>query len=121
MSQKLSCSDALSFKIHGKPCMHSFMLYEITPDEVSNCISNIKFYSAPGMDGISPKFVKLTRCILFPYLAKLFNKCIKQEIFSRDFKVVYVVPTPKSSSPKSLDEFRLFSFLRFFSNWLSKF
>ena len=68
------------------------MLQEITPVEVSNCISNIKPYSAPGMDGISPKFVKLAKCILSPYLAKLFNKCIEQEIFPRNFKVTYVIP-----------------------------
>ena len=83
--------------------MHSFMLHEITPEEVSNCISNIIPYSAPGMDGIPPKFVKLARYILSPYLAKLFNKCIEQEIFPRDFKVAYVIPIPKTSSPKSLE------------------
>ena len=40
------------------------MLNEITPEEVSKCIFNIKPYSAPGMDEIFPKFVKLARCIL---------------------------------------------------------
>ena len=39
MSQKLPCSDAFSFKIHSKSCMHLFMLYEITLEEISNCIS----------------------------------------------------------------------------------
>ena len=86
--------------------MHSFMLHEITPEEVSNCISNIKLYSAPGIAPSPPKFVKLARCILSPYLAKLFNKCIEQEIFPRNFKVAYVIPIPKTSSLKSLDEFR---------------
>ena len=115
MSQKLPCSDAFSVKIHRQLCMHSSMLHEITPEEVSNCISNVKPYSAPGMDEIPPKFVKLVRCILFPYLAKLFNKCIEQEIFPRYFKVAYVIPIPKTSSPKSLDEFRpIFFALRFF-------
>ena len=28
MSQKLSCSDAFSFKIHIRSCMHPFMLHE---------------------------------------------------------------------------------------------
>ena len=49
------------------------MLPEITPEEVSNCIFDIKLYSTSVMDGIPPKFVKLARCILSPYLAKLFN------------------------------------------------
>ena len=68
MSQKLPCSDAFSFKIRRKSCMHSFMLHEITPEEVSNCIFNFKPYSATGMDGIPPEFVKLARCILFHIL-----------------------------------------------------
>ena len=57
MSQKFPCYDAFSSKIHSKSCMQSFMLHEITLEEVSNCISNTKPYSAPGMDGIPPKFV----------------------------------------------------------------
>ena len=101
---------AFSFKIHSKSCMLSFMLHEITPEEVSNCISKIKSYSAPGMDGIPPKFVKSASCILSPYFAKLFNKCIEQEIFPRDFKVAYVIPIPKS-----LVEFRPISLLSVFS------
>ena len=106
MPQKLPCFDAFFYKIHGKSCrpMHSFMLHEITPEEVSNCISNNKLYFATDMDGIPPKFVKIAR-ILSPYLAKLFNKCIEQEIFPRDVKVAYAIPFPKTSSPKSRNEF----------------
>ena len=114
MSQKLPCSDAFSFKIHSQLCMHSFMLHEITPEEV-NFFPILNPYSAPGVDGIPPKFVKLARFILFPYLAKLFNKCIEQEIFPCNFKVAYVIPIPKTSFPKSLDEFRPISLLSVFS------
>ena len=98
-----------------------FLLHELTPEEVSNCISNIKPYSAPGMDGIPPKFVKLTRGILSPYLGKLFNKCTEQEIFPRNFKVAYVIPIPKTSSSKSLNKFRPSLCFSFFFNCLSKF
>ena len=114
MSQKLLCSDAFSFKIHSKSCVHSFILHEITPEEVSNCISDIKPYSAPGRNGIPLKFVKLATCILSPYLAKLFNKCIEQEIFPRDFKVGHVISIPKTSSRTSLNEFRPISLLSVF-------
>ena len=133
MSQKLACSNAFSFKIHSRSCMHPFMLhifmimyasfYDIgnavlinyrTP-AVNYCISNIKPYSPPGMDGIPSKFAKFAWCILTSYLAKLFNKCIEQEIFPRDFKVAYVIPNPKTSSPKSHNEFRPVSLLSVFS------
>ena len=74
VSQKLTCSDPFSFKIHSKSYTYFFMIHENTPKEISNCISNIKPYSASGMDRIPPKFVKSARCILSSFLAKLFNK-----------------------------------------------
>ena len=95
--------------------MYAFFYALRTPEEVSNCISNIKPNSVPGIDVIPPKFVKLARCIFSPYLAKLFNKCIEQEIFPRDFKVAYVIPIQKTSSPKSFDEFFPICLLSVFS------
>ena len=50
-----------------------FRVHKITREKVSNCTSNIKPCSIPGVDGITPKFVKLASCILSPYLAKLFD------------------------------------------------
>ena len=115
MSQKLLCSDAFPFKIYSKSCMHSFMLHEITPEEVRNCISNIKPYSVSGMNGISPKVVKLARCIFSPCLAKLFNKSLEQELFPIDLKLANVIPIPNTLSPKSLDECCPISLLSVFS------
>ena len=40
---------------------------------------------------------------------------LEQEIFPRDFKVAYVIPIPKTSSPKSLDDFCPISLLSVFS------
>ena len=93
------------------------MLHEIIPEEVSNCISNIKPYSAPSMDGIPPKIVKLARCISSPYLAKLFNKFIEQEIFRPEFKESYVIPIPKTAS---LNEFCSISLLFVFSKMFER-
>ena len=80
MSNNLPFSK-FSFKIYNISCLQSFMLQEITTEDVSNAIDSIKSHSAPGKDEISPKFVKLAKCILSPYLANLFNKCIDQEFF----------------------------------------
>ena len=44
MSKKLPCSDTFFFEIHGKSCMLSCVLHDITPEEVSYCISNIEPY-----------------------------------------------------------------------------
>ena len=71
--------------------MYCFILQEIAPEEVT-AFPILKAYSAPRIGGIPSKFVKLARCILSLYLAKLFNKRIEQEILPRDFKTVYVIP-----------------------------
>ena len=71
------------------------------------------------MDGISPKFIKLAKPVLSPYLASLFNKCVQQEIFPCDFKLAHVILIPKTS-PKSLDEFSPISLLPVFSKVFEK-
>ena len=59
MFNNLPCS-TFSFKIYNKSCfLQSFVLQEITKEDVSNVIGSIKFYSSQGKDDISPKFVKL--------------------------------------------------------------
>ena len=120
MSNNLPFSK-FSFKIYDKSCLQSFALQEITTEDVNNAIDSIKSHSAPSKDEILLKFVKLAKCILSPYLANSFNKCMDQDIFPFDFKVAYVIPIPKTLSPKSLDEFHPISLLSFFSELSEKF
>ena len=95
--------------------MQSFTLHEITESEVSVAISDVKSNSAPGIDGISPKFVKMARVVLTPILTKLYNKCLKRGCFPDEFKVDQVIPNPKTLTPKELGEFRPISRLNLFS------
>ena len=87
------------------------MLEEILLKDVNDCIDKLKPYTAPGLDQISPKFVKLSKCVLAPLLARLFNRCIQLETFPNDFKEANVIPVPKKTSPTSLDELRPISLL----------
>ena len=100
--------------------MKSLILQDIFKEEVSDAIASIKSSSTPGIDEITPKFVKIAKGILSPILAKLFTKCIHQETFPSDFKVAYVISIPKTSSPKSLDEFCPISLLSVFSKLFEK-
>ena len=81
---------------------------------------DVKCDSAPGSDEIPPKFVTLSNCILAPLLTKLFNKCFKLEISTDPFKLVYVIPVPKISNPKSLDDLRPISLLPVLAKILEK-
>ena len=110
----------LALTIHSKRCCQSFVLHEITEEEVNTCINNIKSQSAPGLDGISPKFIKLSKVVLTPFLTKLFNKCISQKSFPDSFKTAAIIPIPKSSSPNSMNDFRPISLLPIFSKIFEK-
>ena len=117
---KRNKSDISELKIFSKSIMQSFTLHEITESEVSLAISDVKSNSAPGIDGISPKFVKMARVVLTPILTKLYNKCLQQECFPDEFKVGQVIPIPKTSTPKELGEFRPISLLNLFSKIFEK-
>ena len=69
-------SNISELKIFSKSIMQSFTLHEFTESEVSLAINDVKCNTAPGMDGISPKFVKMARVALAPILTKLYNKCL---------------------------------------------
>ena len=109
----------LALTIHSKRCCQSFVLHETT-EEVNTCINNIKSQSAPGLDGISPKFIKSSKVVLTPFLTKLFNKCISQKSFSDSFKTAAIIPIPKISSPNSMNDFRSISLLPIFSKICEK-
>ena len=107
-------------KIFSKSSLKSFMLQDFTESEVSLAIETIKYNSAPGIDCISPKFVKIAKIALTPFLTNLYNKCLKQEYFPDDFKLSQIIPIPKNSAPKELGEFRPISLLNIFSKIFKK-
>ena len=108
----------LALTVRSKRCCQSFVLHEIT--EVDTCINNIKSQSAPGLDGISPKFIKFSQVVLTPFLTRLFNKRISQKAFPDSFKTAAIIPIPKISSPNSMNDFRPISLLPIFSKIFEK-
>ena len=122
MSKSLLNTDKLDSKlvIHSKSCVQSFVFHEITEEEVTRYISTMKIHTSPGLDGISSKFVKMAKVVIAPILANLFNKCINQEIFPEAFKSAIVIPIPKISSAKTMNDFRPISLLPIFSKIFEK-
>ena len=57
-------------------------MHDVTENEVSIAIKNLKSNSAPGIDAIPPKFVKMAKMLFTPLLTKLYNKSLIQEFFS---------------------------------------
>ena len=85
IGKNLSNQHNLDLKIYSKRSCQSFVFHEITEDEVNECINNINNYSAPGLDGITPKFIKLGKVVLAPLLTKIFNKYVAQQTFPENF------------------------------------
>ena len=80
----------------------------------------MKTHTAPGLDGISSKFIKLAKLIVARFLVQLFNNCIDQNIFPENFKLDIVTSIPKTSSPTSINDFRFISLLSIFSKIFEK-
>ena len=60
MSNNLPFSK-FSFKIYNKSCLQSFVLHEITTEDVSNAIDSIKSHSAPGKDDYIAKICEISQ------------------------------------------------------------
>ena len=120
MSKNIPNKKNLVFKIHDKSCLKSFAFQEIDEEEVNFCINNIKVNSAPGSDGIPPRFVKLAKTILTPLLTKFSINVFSTKFFPNAFKTAQVIPIPKISSPKSLNDLGPISLLSVFSKLFEK-
>ena len=83
----------------------NFVLQEITAEDVNNVVDSIKSHSTFGKDDLLPKFAKLAKGFLCLYFANLFNKCIDQDIFPFDFKIIYTISFSETLSLKSRDDF----------------
>ena len=108
------------FKVFSQSSKESFVLQEIKEENVSSSIDKIKLALSKGINEIPPKFVKLSKCVPSPVLAKLFNKCVQQETFPDIFKIAYVIPIPKVSTLKSLYKLRPISLLPVFAKIFEK-
>ena len=86
LAKKVNKANDSNLKITSKICLHSFVMYDVTENEVSIAIENLKSNSAPGIDSqicenapkflpnsshIPPKFVKMAKMSLTPLLTKL--------------------------------------------------
>ena len=83
----------------------SFVMTDIKETEVMDSISSLKTKAAPGLHGISTKFLKISKSLITPILVKFFNKCIEKEIFPVTLKQTQI-PIPKINSPTYFSDFR---------------
>lgn len=68
----------------------------ITPEGIESAIDRLSNNSAPGPDGICTKMLKMTKPIISPILAALFQQSIDTGIVPDDWKVGRITPIYKS-------------------------
>ena len=120
LTKNVSKSKSSEVKIWSNSPVQSFAMHNVTKNEKSCAIDSFKSNSSSGIDGISPKSIKMAKAILSPFLTKLYNKCLKQAYFPDLFKVSKIIPIPKLATTKELGEFRPTSLLNMFSKVFEK-
>ena len=85
-----SCQPDLSklqdFVNNRVPDNVSFKLPYITTEQVASYISALDPSKATGLDGLGPKIIKMSSCILSPIIAALINKSINTGTFPSQLK-----------------------------------
>ena len=81
MNNNLNSNDS-KLTIHPKCCSQSFVFHEITVEEINSCIMNRSVF---GLDGVNPKFIKMSKVYLAPFLATFFKQVHRTKCFSQKF------------------------------------
>ena len=77
MISKNNQTSSHQINIHSKHCVQSFVMHEISDDEVRTSLNNVKTHTAHGFDHILAIFIKTAACVLTPFLTRIFSKCVE--------------------------------------------
>ena len=122
MNKEISKPTHPTIKIYSQRCLQSCVLYEITEDEVSGSIDCIKVHSSQGFDQIPAKFLKLSKCVLAPILAKLnLINALNKKHFLTNSKYPVLFLFQKLLHRSLLEIFVQFHYSRFLVKYLKKF
>lgn len=94
--------------------------FSITTESAVDEIIKLVASNACGVDGLSIKFVKILSPFIIPFITHIVNCCVTQSYFPTNWKIANVLPIPKVSQPKDLDDYRPISILPCLSKILEK-
>nr|CAH7742951.1 unnamed protein product [Callosobruchus chinensis] len=97
----------------------SFSLKPIESHILLKIIGGIRS-NASGVDGISLQMLKLCLPAISDYLLHIINLCLEVGYFPSQWKTALVIPKPKCSNPKSLNDLRPISLLPLISKLLER-
>ncbi|KAL1447518.1 hypothetical protein WDU94_010887 [Cyamophila willieti] len=101
------------------PIHPEFSFQEISSEDVRRVFSTIRS-NACGNDDLSIRFLKPIFNSIVDPLTDIINSSLSSGVFPQQWKIGRVVPLPKISKPKGLNDFRAISLLPVFSKVLEK-
>ncbi|XP_053160851.1 uncharacterized protein LOC128349017 isoform X3 [Hemicordylus capensis] len=72
--------------------------FELTREDVINCLEKLKINKSPGPDGFHPRVLKELKCKIADLLAKIYNSSLQSDSVPEDWKVASVTPVFKKGS-----------------------
>ena len=84
---------------------------EITSDDISKIVFELKLGKSIGHDGISAPILKWSIPIVSTHLTDFFNKCVEKGIYPNMLKIVKVTALHKGGNKSDPDNFRPISVL----------
>lgn len=99
---------------------NSFVLLEVTEDEIESHILDLKTDCAVGYDGLSAKMIKLVKDTIVPPLTHIFNSCLKSGIFPNALKKSIICPIHKAGDRGIINNYRPISILPTLSKILER-
>ena len=103
-----------------KKHINSMFLRPTCPDEISKIIAKFQNKNSTGLDGISPKVLKLLPKKLIMCLAHIFNMSLAHGKFLDSFKTSKVIPIHKKKDKSDMNNYRPISLLPVCSKILEK-
>ena len=103
---------------HGP--QRSFVLHEATSEEVKIIINNLRVSKSVRMNDIPIHILKICKQILSPFLAQLFNRCVKSGIYSECLKCAQAIPIHKGGRKNHCTNYRPISLLSPFNTIFEK-
>lgn len=105
------------FDYHSTDSMY---LKPVTENEIINQISSLKNHSAPGLDGVSAKLIKLTHIEIAQPMAHIINLIFKTGLVPSYFKQSVVTPIFKDGPKNKVQNYRPISLINNFAKLLEK-
>ena len=94
-----------------KPMLHSFVLSNVTLNELINTINDLNSKKSCGFDGLTSNHIKSISHIIVHPLLKLINKSFTIGIFPSVLKIARVIPIHKGGDLNELINYRPISIL----------